>query len=173
MINLELSFVTEYPHGLEHIPLFDGGEWIRWFSHSDFSHVDIIQGGMRFGARSDYPVNGKTGVQIRPMDYAVFRRDERVVIPAFREPLDCAVIWLNKQVGKPYDTTGLFRSFLFDDMNWRTEDRWWCSELGTVYVETALNKRVLTAANRMTPNDLYLWAGAQSGVQSYSALRTS
>ena len=107
------------------------------------------------------------------MDYAVFRRDERVVIPAFREPLDCAVIWLNKQVGKPYDTTGLFRSFLFDDMNWRTEDRWWCSELGTVYVETALNKRVLTAANRMTPNDLYLWAGAQSGVQSYSALRTS
>ena len=151
---LELSFVTQH----------DPGSWaIRWFTHSDFSHVDIIMpSGERLGARSDVPMGypPHTGVQIRPPDYAKFSRDERISIPCDAALAHEAYTWLLKQVGKPYDKSGLFRSFLFDDYQWRYDDKWWCSELAAVFLEAAHFPRVMTPANRLAPNDTFIYAGA-------------
>lgn len=152
MPNLELSFVTE--------PTI-GSAVIRWFSHSNYSHIDIIVDGHRIGARSDKPVNGLTGVERRPIDYGTFSRDDRLLIPVDGPHELDALEWLFKQIGKPYDTTGLFASFLFDRPTpWRDESSWWCSELGMAYLEHAGIKPCRTPVNRITPNDLYLYAGA-------------
>lgn len=150
--HLELSFVTE--HSI-------GSNAIRWFTHSDFSHVDIITpDGYRIGARTDHPVSGMAGVQRRDLHYSGFATDCRLVVPCSATEADYAYGWLKDQLGKPYDRTGLFRSFLFDDYNWRHDDSWWCSELAAVFIEKAGFPRCRCPANRMAPNDTYIYAGA-------------
>ena len=166
MSQLELSFVSQRD---------PGSLAIRWFTHSDFSHVDIIRGDRwRVGARSDCPnypdgpygVRAKcTGVVPRLGDYAVFSRDERVIISCTDLQYQQAWTWLRQQLGKPYDSTGLFRSFLFDDYNWRDEDKWWCSELAAVFIEKAGFSPIATPANRVSPNDAYIYAAAMPGAR--------
>jgi hypothetical protein len=151
---IELSFVTERS---------PSSAVIRWFTHSNYSHVDIILStGCRLGARSDKPVptsrGYRTGVQIRRPDYAVFERDDRLVLDVPDEMR--GLEWLYAQVDKPYDITGLYASFLFDRTDWRVENNWWCSELGMAFVEHCGIKPARIPVNRVTPNDLYLYAGA-------------
>lgn len=170
MAHLELSFVTE--HSL--------GSWIiRQGTHSDYSHVDIIADGYRIGARTDHGVPNPdyykpygpfrivqptlTGVQARPMDYSKFARDDRLIIPVDRNGYDASLVWLRQQIGKPYDKTGLLRSFVLNlpqsDTPWWDEAAWWCSELATVFVHMAGFPACRTPCNRMSPNDCYIYAG--------------
>ena len=164
MSHLELSFVTEASLG---------SQAIRWFTHSDFSHVDIITpDGYRIGARSDHPVwapdplDGRglhlhAGVQKRFVNYAEFTLDCRLRIECSEAQTHGAYRWLHTQLGKPYDKHGLFSSFLFDrPVPWWDERMWWCSELATVFVATALGKPCRTPASRVSPNDCYIYAGA-------------
>jgi uncharacterized protein YycO len=153
-MTIELSFVTERSIG---------SEAIRWFTHSDYSHVDVIMpSGQRLGARSDSPVSGMTGVQIRDHDYAKFIRDDRLVIDTHSEPLEHeAYAWLMRQVGKPYDISGLYRSFLWEGkVPWWDEKAWWCSELAVLFVAKAVAVRCWTPASRVAPNDCYIFGGA-------------
>ena len=157
---IELSFVTENTLG---------SAAIRWFTHSNYSHVDIITpDGYRLGARSDHPVRidckplalNLAGVQKRAMDYAPFTRDDRLVISCSGMKFDRAYEWLNQQLGKPYDKRGLFASFLFDrPVPWYDERAWWCSELAAVFVAKATGKPCRTVASRVSPNDCYIYAG--------------
>ena len=162
MSHLELSFVTEASLG---------SQAIRWFTHSDFSHVDIITpDGYRLGARSDHPVGNLAnsqrdgdgaGVQRRAMDYAPFTLDRRLIIPCSATQAYYAYGWLYKQLGKPYDKYGLFASFLFDrPVPWYDERAWWCSELATVFVHNAGFPACRTPASRVSPNDCYIYVGA-------------
>jgi hypothetical protein len=148
---IELSFVTECSVG---------SGVIRWFTHSNYSHVDIIMPtGVRLGARSDHPVNGRTGVQLRSKNYAEFTIDDRLFINAPHEAEGYA--WLEEQIGKPYDVRGLYASFLFARPTpWREERAWWCSELALRFLEECGIPEVLTPCNRITPNDCYIYAGA-------------
>ena len=163
--HLELSFVTEATLG---------SAMIRWFTHSDFSHVDIITpDGYRLGARSDHPVwvpedpnyqptmrEPHTGVQKRAMDYAKFTLDRRLIIPCSATQADHAYGWLYEQLGKPYDKRGLFASFLFDrPVPWWDEKEWWCSELAAVFVHNAGFTACRTPASRVSPNDAFIYAG--------------
>ena len=170
MSHLELSFVTEASFG---------SQAIRWFTHSDFSHVDIITpDGYRLGARSDHPVqyfrrgeasglapptsagSMQAGVQKRPMDYAKFTLDRRLIIPCSATEAAYAYCWANEQLGKPYDKYGLFASFLFGrPVPWWDEKAWWCSELATVFVHNAGFPACRTPASRVSPNDCYIYAG--------------
>ena len=167
MNRLELSFVSQR----------DPGSWaIRWFTHSDFSHVDIItDDGWRLGARSDCPkpyvepgdppawLTPKAGVQVRPMDYAKFSRDERITIPCTRNQYNTSLMWLCQQIGKPYDSSGLFRSFLLDKYQWGDNGKWWCSELAAAFIEAAGFPRMMIPATRCAPNDAFIYAGAMPG----------
>ena len=143
---IELSFVCEDTFG---------SKLIQWFTHSDFSHVDIIdEDGYRVGARMD-------GVWTRKKDYTIFTRDERIIVPCLNK--EVAWNWLSQQIGKPYDKEGLLRSFLFNagrSVEWRDEGQWWCSELGMAFLEEALGWECNCPASRISPNDLYLFAGA-------------
>ncbi len=148
MSHLELSFVTEATAG---------SHAIRWFTHSDFSHVDIITpSGRRLGARSDHG----PGVRMRSPHYAKFTLDCRLRVECSAAQARGAYDWLDDQVGKPYDKYGLFASFLFDrPAAWWDEKAWWCSELATVFVAKAIGKPCRTPASRVSPNDCYIYAG--------------
>ena len=120
---------------------------------------------MLLGARTNHPVNGKTGVQIRPKGYATFKRQVILEIPCGLNDWYNGFAWLKEQIGKPYDRTGLYRAFLFNSTNWRHDGEWWCSELGMAFLEHCGFPKALTPANRITPNDLFLYAGAVGGYQ--------
>ncbi len=157
MRHIELSFVAENTLG---------SKVIQWGTHSVHSHVDIIlPSGRRFGARRDHPVwkcdRLKAGVQIREPNYADFSRDDRLIIPCTMTWYDEALRWLYRQENKPYDTSGLLSSFIFNrPKGWRDEGQWWCSELAVCFVERVLQEECLTPANRVAPNDCYIFCGA-------------
>lgn len=93
---------------------------IRWFSHSNYSHVDLVRNdGSLLGARFE------GGVAVRPDGYANFNRTLRVTVdsPAARAVYDYA----ESQVGKPYDWRAI--AGFASGRSWMDDDRWFCSEL--------------------------------------------
>jgi hypothetical protein len=151
---IELSFVAEQSVG---------SSVIRWFSHSDFSHVEVIwpnDHGKRYGARSDHT----PGVWSRPFNYATFSKDWRVLIPSIPEQEEGFYTFLLDQYGKPYDKSGLFASFLFGrKVKWRDDQSWWCSELVAAALEAGGLTKFMTPAGRITPNDAFLVSAAIPG----------
>lgn len=103
-----------------------------------FSHVDIIlPDGTLFGARTDYPINGKTGVQRRPPGYGAKDWIRRVVfsLPATPDQERKGYDFLLAQEGKPYDKLAILA--FFTDRDWRDENAWFCDELYLRFLETA------------------------------------
>ena len=138
---------------------------IRWFTHSDYSHVDfVLADGRLLGARSD------RGVQIRPADYATFTHKLRVTIPIGTEKAQNVYAYALEQIGKPYDMKAIF-GFMFNQ-HWEDDDAWFCSNL----VAAAFKKgsfpllNPLASVKRITPGDILLspyieatWRNTQEG----------
>ncbi|MDE2096293.1 MAG: hypothetical protein KGL39_03540 [Patescibacteria group bacterium] len=161
--NITAQFVTE-PSG--RFPIFSGSWWIRFGTHSRFSHVDIVYpDGTLVGARDDFHVDWKgkynTGVQRRPADYANFSVRERVVVPVTPDEQRVIYQFLDAQIGKPYDESAIAGFVLGRD--WRSPRAWFCSELGAAAFEHANVVQVLTPESKITPNDYYLLCGAAGG----------
>ena len=92
---------------------------IRWFTWSDWSHVDfVLRDGRFLGARLD------GGVQIRPHDYIIPSafRYAYVEVPDPRQVYG----WATSQIGKKYDWRAI-AGFL-PRANWHDPARWFCSE---------------------------------------------
>jgi hypothetical protein len=155
MPEIEFSYVTE--PGV-------GAGVIRWFTHSDFSHAEVIlpRNSGRYGSRSDrWP-----GVRRRTLYYATFSKDWRVIVPVTAEQEKAFYHFLYEQYGKPYDKLGLFSSFLFDRrVSWRSDQAWWCSELTAAAKEYAGIVKFHTPASRITPNDDFLVTAAIPGAR--------
>ncbi len=124
---------------------------IRWFTHSDYSHVDfVLADGRLLGARSG------GGVQIRAANYARFTHTLRVTIPTGQETAHDVYAYAHEQIGKPYDMKAIF-GFMFYQ-HWEDEDAWFCSNL----VAAAFKKAGLPILNpeasvkRITPGDVLL-----------------
>ena len=119
---------------------------IRWFTWSDWSHVDfVLRDGRFLGARLD------GGVLIRPHDYikpSKFRY-AYVEVPDPRKVYG----WATTQVGKPYDWTAI-AGFL-PRINWHDPHRWFCSELVAAGFEQAGSPIVDRASFRVTPQTAY------------------
>ncbi len=136
-MNLTLQFITE-PDWVSHA--------IRWFTWSEFSHVDIVlPSGRLLGAHL------RGGVAIRDPDYAVFSRVERRVV---RDVPPVAVDWACRQIGKPYDVGAIVG--LLTRQDWRQQDSWFCSELVARAFEIAGKPLLFEDSWRITPRDLML-----------------
>lgn len=134
-----------------------GSHAIRWFTHSDYSHVDVVwpdADGSLYGAR----FNG--GVKLRPADYATFTKRTRVVIPCSESQSKAFYLFLKEQEHKQYDFAAILGFAMARD--WRRDDDWFCSELVTAALIEAVIVRVATPANRITPNDCFLLAASVS-----------
>ena len=117
-----------------------GGDWdshvIRWYTDSEWSHVEAVYGDRTFGAML------KGGVKWRNFDDPEYRNVKRM---AYKH-LSCTQeqetrFWRfqRAQEGKPYDWQGIFRfspilRLLIHERDWR---RWFCSDLQLASLESA------------------------------------
>lgn len=95
-----------------------------------FSHVDLLlPTGELLGSRTDFPINGQTGVQIRPWGYGSkeWIREVLMELPATPQQTDAFYAFAKAQVGKPYDKLAI--AAFFTDRDWREDDAWFCDEL--------------------------------------------
>lgn len=101
---------------------------IRWWTDSEWSHVDaVLPNGDLLGARPDYPIKGRTGVQIRPKNYAPFSKTRLVEIAT--EGADTFYALLRGEIGKPY-ARGKILNFVVDqDDRWQNGKAYFCDEL--------------------------------------------
>ncbi len=130
----------------------EGSKIIRWGTHSDFSHAGaMLPDGRELGARES-PV--PKGVQMRAPDYAIFSLVKTVIVPTTEEQSETYYAFLNAQLGKPYDWKSIVGFVI--DRNWRDTDAWFCSELVAAALENAKILNIVSQANRITPNDLFL-----------------
>ena len=119
---------------------------IRWFTWSDWSHVDfVLRDGRFLGARLD------GGVLIRPHDYIIPSafRYAYVEVPDPRKVYG----WATTQVDKPYDWKAIV-GFL-PRVEWHDPHRWFCSELVAAGFERMGNPIVDRRASRITPQTAY------------------
>jgi hypothetical protein len=142
---------------------------IAWFGAGHFSHVDyVLPDGRLLGARTDHPVDGKTGVQIRPANYEVWKERQVISIPCSQRSLNRYETFLRAQVGKPYDKTAIFGFVAGRD--WRAPDSWFCSELQARAGEVAgLWPRLDTPVTKIMPGTLAIVSTAVGGCHSLAA----
>ena len=117
---------------------------IRWFTWSEFSHVDIVlPDGRLLGATA------LGGVQIRTPEK--FEAVEQFTVEAPDDVVKIASL----EVGKPYDWTGIFG--IVGRRNWQDPDRWFCSELvAWAFQKAGCPLLRSPRSHRITPRDLLL-----------------
>ena len=122
---------------------------IRFFTWSDFSHVDaVLPDGTLLGARAG-------GVKIRPADYLGSAKTARFHVDLTPEQEAAAWAFLRNQIGKRYDFTAII-GFLFR-RDWQRDGAWFCSEL--IAAACALAAKfplVRETKGRVTPRDLLI-----------------
>jgi hypothetical protein len=111
--------------------------------------------GSWLGARTDHPVNGKTGVQIRPADYIRPIRQLTLTLQTTPEQDRDHYQFLYSQIGKPYDRLTILGFIAGRD--WQDPGSWICSELQCAAAMSAdIMQPLVLTANKITPNDLTL-----------------
>lgn len=122
--------------------------YIRWFTWSDFSHVDVVlEDGSLLGAQWD-------GIKVRPANYQKFSKIARFKASQWMKPEQELLFWqfLKEQLGKRYDKKSII-GFLFR-RDWRQEESWFCSELVAAGFEYAGFPLINRNVNRVTPGML-------------------
>jgi hypothetical protein len=129
---------------------------IAWFGGGEYSHVDYaMPDGTWLGARTDYPINGKAGVQIRPANYTTPIRQLTLSLQTTPEQDRDHYAFLYSQIGKPYDRMAILGFIAGRD--WEDPGSWICSELQCAAAESAgIMQPLVLTANKITPNDLTL-----------------
>ena len=132
-----LRFITEK----------DFSSWaIRWFTWSDWSHVDFaLPSGKFLGARLD------GGVQIRPHDY-IKPSDFCYAYVTVEDPRRIYG-WATSQIGKPYDWRAI-AGFLPRE-NWHDPGHWFCSELVAQAFQLKDEPIVDRMASRVSPQTAF------------------
>jgi len=138
---------------------------IEWFGHGQWSHVDIVlpDGEGLLGARQD------GGVRIRAAAYlAPGIATRRVALDTTDEVASRYIALARAELGKPYDMAAILA--FAAGRNWRRPDSWFCSELAGRLLEPDksgfLKFCLATAANRLTPADLWLVCGSYADLGS-------
>lgn len=132
---------------------------IKYFSHGEWSHVDIIVPGL-LGYDRLVGARLKGGVLSRPMNYGKFVKTHTIEIPVTDDAYNRAIRFLLAQVGKPYDWTAIAAFAM--NRTWSEDDSWFCSELAAAVLQQAgaLPTKLADGVNKITPSDLTLMLSA-------------
>jgi len=126
-----------------------GSRLIRFFTWSDFSHVDLVLANQDLlGARMSGGVRIRKGTERTFSKVAQFG----VHVPATIE--EQVIAFLFGQIGKPYDWGAIFG--LVFRRNWQKTDSWFCSELIAAAFQQAGFPLLRETLNRITPRDLVM-----------------
>lgn len=128
---------------------------IRSFCWSKFGHVAIL-------APDNMTVYEAIWPRVHKTTLAELHKKERVIqaVDMHLAHPDVAIVWLEQQVGKPYDLGGLF-SFVFH-RDWANPKKWFCSELAAMAWDkggTPLFRR--KAVYRISPGMIWLLPGKE------------
>ena len=128
-----------------------------------YSHIDVVTpAGKLRGARSDVIQGIPAGYEDRPQDYEKWAKRTRFTLEV---PLGTwCKYWefSNLQLHKPYDSHGLFDTFVLG-RDWRENDSWWCSEEVGANGEYAGMWTIPPEVKSITPGDCaFLLVGAQA-----------
>ena len=120
---------------------------IRWFSWSDWNHVDFaLPDGTFLGAR----IEG--GVQIRPANYTSPRRSLYLGVSLGAE-LEARILWLaRQQIGKPYNLLGILGFPLRRDFG--DGKSFFCSQLVAWCFDQAPYPLLIAKPDRISPGML-------------------
>lgn len=134
-----------------------GSMVIRWFTRSKWSHVDIV---LSDKLDSDTPIVGALASGGVTKYYLGDRMEKATRASAVR--INCtpeignkAIDWLETQIGKKYDWGAIFFAIGFN-RDWRSEEDWFCSELGATFaLKCGMPVVDADVHYRVTPQDIY------------------
>jgi hypothetical protein len=137
---------------------------IPWFTQGPVGHVDAVcDDGSLLGAQYASGLGGRpAGVQIRPKDYGDscgMTKRVRFTILASQEQHDTFWVFLQAQLGKPYDDTAI--AAFVAGRDWHDPSAWICSELQAEATNEAqlFPCKFWVPANCVTPNALaFAWS---------------
>lgn len=142
------------------------GKIIRWFSHGQWSHVDVVlEDGRLLGSQDCAMERGiQAGVQIRPADYVGNAQTLRVGLDMSVGQAFQFGHFLNEQLGKPYDWTSIASFATHRD--WRDDEAWDCAELIAAALEKCgyFKYQLAAPVNKVTPQDLLLCVSVNTEV---------
>lgn len=121
---------------------------IRFSTRSWCSHVEFVTGaGWTFGAQPFGGIRWRS-----PEESKLYTRAERFRVGGIQDALE----WAETQTGKHYDLSAVFGMAF--DRNWRSQGRFFCSELVALAFEKAGSPLLNPTADvwRITPRDLLL-----------------
>jgi uncharacterized protein YycO len=126
---------------------------IRWFTWSDFSHVDIVITSAVEEVLIGSRLSG--GVKVRPSNYAKFSKTKRLSVELSYESETELYQFLFKQLHKPYDWRAILNFAFHRRRNWKEDDSWFCSELVAAAFDNVRHPLLNIAENdRVTPRDV-------------------
>jgi hypothetical protein len=139
---------------------------IRRFSHSPFSHVDLVLPDGNLLGASDSPdapsIRGNPrGVAVRPAEYQPFGIRRWAVIRTTKKHEDIFYPWIEAQIGKPFDS-GAMHALIgepeFNIRDWRDPEMWYCSEMLVAGFDFSglFPYELVTPKNRVSPGDSLL-----------------
>jgi hypothetical protein len=144
-------------------------EWQSWiirkFSHSRFSHVDVVMPDGNLHGASNSPnapyIRGNpNGVAIRPPDYQLFGTRRWAKIRTRLEDEKRFYDFLEAQLGKPFDDTAMKAIIRDPDehRDWADPSAWFCSEELVCGFDAAgqFPWDLVVPKNRVSPADLVL-----------------
>jgi uncharacterized protein YycO len=101
---------------------------IGWFGRGYYSHIDVVTptGKLR-GSRSDIIAGVAPGYRDRPYPYEEAARATLFTVTVADDQHAKYWDFSDRQLGVPYDTHGLFDTYILG-RDWRDDGQWWCSE---------------------------------------------
>lgn len=120
---------------------------IRFFSRGDYNHTSILIGGYVYEAHIHTGVTKTKLKDWNPPSKVVASHN------FYTDSTPMVMKWLDKQVGKKYDITGVI-AFIFPLLPQRT-GYWFCSELAFVALAKALSVEFSTHEQKKSPQDMF------------------
>ncbi len=126
-----------------------GSSLIRWFTKSDYSHVEMIIGDKWISS------NAKGGVHI--FDLEPLHEDwDYVEVRVDKKEHEHVMKFIEDQKNAKYDFTGIVFCQLFKITRWENNKKWFCSEFcAQILKEFKVPKMQNINTANLSPKDLY------------------
>lgn len=139
---------------------------ICWLTHSDWSHVDLVEPGIGLWGASgpDKSIKDPGGVRCRPFNPWPYRYPPKIARLQCSEDVARKTFeWAKSQEGAPFDQDALY-AFLHRRIglpsrpfqrDWRDPAKWYCAEycLRAPEIGGLFSYQLVTPRNEVTPND--------------------
>ncbi len=141
---------------------------ICWITHSDWSHVDIVEPGVGLWGVSgpDKPTKDPGGVRCRSFNPWPYLYPPKIArIQTTGEAVRKTLEWARAQEGAPFDQQAVYAFLRIRAglpkvaRDWRDPSRWYCAEyvIRAEEVGVVFPYRLIMPRNALSPNDVMIY----------------